>query len=261
MDFEKFYNRQIDYVGFRTDPAKREEYTITVDWKARQLERLVLHSKPFNNILEVGCAMGILLNNLANRLSIAERIGLDISSENIKVAKELYPGVTFYQGTIEDFKDKTPQKDQFSKFDLVLLSDIVEHIPDDIKFMKEVSGISSFVVINLPLEKCLKNRNRKYGEDDPSGHLQWYDEEMAVKLITTAGFEIINSFTMNAFNDKIYLDMYRKKRRVRLKKKPVHLMLFWEVFYLIEDNLKLVHKRFSEKIFGTNYFALLKSKG
>lgn len=261
MDFEKFYDHQSDYIEFRTDPVRREEYEITVDWKARQLEKLVPHLKTFNNILEVGCAMGILLNNLANRLSIKERSGLDISSENIKLAKELFPGVTFYQGTIEELAEKTWQKDQFSKFDLVLLSDIVEHIPDDIKFMKEVSGISSFVVINLPLEKCLKNRNRKYGEDDPSGHLQWYDEEMAQELITSGGFEIISSFTANVFNDKTYVDMYRKKRRARLKKKPLHLMLFWEVFYLIEDNLKLVHKGFSEKIFGTNYFALLGSKG
>jgi len=259
MDFEKFYDRQTDYEAFRHNPAKRDEYIIIVDWKARQLEKLVPKSMQFNNILEIGCALGILLNNLAGRLAITERTGLEISSENLKIARELYPENLYFQGTIEDFKGLITQNFKFSKFSLVLLSDIVEHIPDDVRFMQEVKGISSYVLINLPLEKCFKNRNRKYGENDPSGHLRCYDKKMAHELIVKAEFEVVSSFVVNASSDSKFLALYRNNRNKRLKTKPLLLTLFWKVFYLIEDILKLSHKGLSEKIFGANYFALLKS--
>jgi SAM-dependent methyltransferase len=261
MDFEKFYDHQPDYIAFRNDPSKRVEYEITVDWKARQLEKAVAGSGPFKNILEVGCAMGILLNNLANRLSIPERSGLDISSANINVAKELYPDVNFIQGIIDDHANAITQSLRISRFDLVLLSDIVEHIPDDLKFMKDVRGISTFVVLNLPLEKSFRTRNRKYGETDPSGHLRSYNEKDAIELIHSAGYDIVKSFTANTFSDKAFLDMYREKRGTRLKTKPLLRRLFWQLFYLAEDNLRMANKGLSEKIFGTNYFALLKNPG
>lgn len=260
MDFKKFYDEQSDYVAFRNNPAKREEYNIIVDWKVNQLVKLIPDSIIFDNILEIGCAMGILLNKIASRLSIRSTFGLDISAENIKVAKELYPDTIFFQGTIEDLAVIIPREISFSRFHLVVLSDIVEHIPDDLKFMKMVKEITSFVLINLPLEKCFKNRNRQYGENDPSGHLRSYDKEMALKLISMAGFDIIRSFTTNAFNDKVYFNQYRKKRKNRIKTKPLHLRIFWTLYYSAEDQIKLISNRLYEKIYGTNYFALLKSK-
>ena len=259
MDAEKFYDNQSDYEAFRKNPVKREEYTIIADWKARQLQKLVPDSKHFNNILEIGCAMGILLNNLSGRLLISESTGLDISSENIRMARELFPESWFFQGTIDDFSGPIAHNFQFSKFDLVMLSDIVEHIPDDKKFMKDVREISSHVLINLPLEKCFRNRNRKYGENDPSGHLHCYDEKMANELIINAGYKIVNSFVVNACSDKTYLSLYRRIRNARVNKKPFHLNLFWKGFYMIEDRLKLMHKGLSVRIFGANYFALLNS--
>lgn len=259
MDFEKFYDRQGDYEAFRNDPAKREEYNITVDWKARQLASLIEPTRHFDNILEVGCALGILLDNLAGRLKINDRTGLDISAENIKVARDLYPGVSFFQGTIRELKKELSRNQHSPKFDIVLLSDIVEHIPEDLEFMKEVKEISSYVLLNLPLEKSFSTRNREYGENDSSGHLRCYDEKMAAKLVRDAGLGIIGSFTSNAFRDKKYLEMYRGKRKARLGRKPWHLRIFWDTFYYLEDTLRISNKNLSVKLFGTNYFALLKS--
>jgi len=261
MDFREFYEEQSEYSAFRNDPEKRDEYIKKVTWKAQQLVNVIPDYLKFENILEVGCAMGILENIISNKLSISNSnsVGLDISEENIKVAQELYPENIFFQGTIEEFAGKIQQKFQFERFDLVLLSDIIEHIPDDAGFMENVKKISSYVIINLPLEKSYRNRNRQYGENDHSGHLRGYDRKMAEDLIKKAGFEIVRSFTSNALSDKIYFEIYQKDRRKRVNSKPLHLRLFWTLFYFTEDRIKYFNKGFYDKICGTNYFALLKS--
>ena len=259
MDFAKFYNEQPDYAAFRTDKVKREEYTITVDWKARKLSQLIPEGLVFNNILEIGCAFGVLLNNIADRLSIKTRTGIDISNENIKLAKNIFPNCDFFAETLEDYLKLIPAKADNSRFELVILSDIVEHIPDDLTFMKRVSEISSFVLFNLPLEKCFRNRNRNYGENDSSGHLRCYDKKMAIQLVNQAGFEIVDSINIVAISDEQFFEMYKGNRKLRIHSKPLPLRIFWTIFYALEDRIRLSGSKISEKIYGTNYFALLKS--
>jgi len=183
---------------------------------------------------------------------------LDISSENIKVAKDLYPDTTFFQGTIEDLRTIFRNK-ALTKFDLVILSDIIEHVPDDLRFLRIVKEISSYVLINLPLEKCFKNRKRKYGEDDPSGHLRCYDRKEALSLISKTGFDVINSFTVNVLKDKDIYKIYLKDRTERLRFKSLPKRLFWKLFYFSEDRIIILNNHLNEKINGTNLFCLLKS--
>ncbi len=257
MDFEKFYDNQPDYIAFRNDPASREYYDAAVGWKVQELVRVIPEGLVFSEILEVGCAFGVLLNRIAGTLKISNRTGVDISTENIKTASTMWPECHFFRGTVEEFvkEDKTAG----AKFSLVVLSDIVEHIPDDLAFMRSVKGISSHVVLNLPLEKSFNTRNRQYGESDPSGHLRCYDRAMAENLVKEAGFEIVNSFTSIAFFDKKVYEAYKRNRSKRVKAKPLPLRIFWTVFYSLEDLVKLSNKTLAGKIYGTNYFALLKS--
>ena len=260
MDFELFYDKQPDYVSFRNDTSRREDYSITVDWKVRKLIQLIPEGFKVENILEVGCAFGVLLNDIADRLHLKNRLGIDISGNNIEAAKKLYPECKFFHGTLEDFINVIPDDIQNRRYDLVVLSDIVEHIPDDLGFMKIVQNLTSYVLINLPLEKSFNTRNRQYGEQDPSGHLRCYDEEDACLLVTNAGFEVISSFTSLGFFDKSFYEMYTKNRGKRVRSKTLPQRLFWSVFYFVEDRLKLINEKFTGKIIGTNYFALLKSK-
>ena len=231
FDFTKFYDHQLDYKAFRNDPEKRREYEIAVNWKVKNLCKLVAGSLSFSNVLEIGCALGILLNKAAGALLIKERTGLDISLENIKIARQLFPECTFIQGSVDNIESLESKEDHRRKFDLVILSDIVEHIPDDLDFMKKVSKISLYVLLNLPLEKCFRNRNRKYGVNDPSGHLRKYNRRDAEVLAESAGFEVIKSFVTNAHFNKEIFRVYQKNRIKRVSEKKFFRKVFWTLFY------------------------------
>jgi predicted TPR repeat methyltransferase len=259
FDFKGFYESQHDYAGFRNDPEKREEYSVAVNWKVRNLCSLVPPGITFENVTEVGCAMGILLNKVADTLRIENRTGVDIASENIRLATELFPASLFFNGTLEDYIAKYGSDENRKIADLVILSDIVEHIPDDKEFMRKVSGMSKYVLFNLPLEKCYRNRNRKYGTDDPSGHLRNYDKDDADYLAGSSGFDIIKSFTVNAHTDSDHFRLFRAKRKQRIKAKPLLKRIFWSGYYFAEDMLLSVSPVIYSEIYGSNYFALLRS--
>jgi hypothetical protein len=259
FDFKKFYETQHDYEGFRNDPARREEYLVAVNWKVKNLCSLVPSSLSIESVVEVGCAMGILLNKVADSLQIGKRTGIDIASENIKLASGLFTGCNFYNGTLENFIADQGNGQEGKITDLVILSDIVEHIPDDKEFMRNVAGMTNYVLFNLPLEKCFRNRNRKYGTEDPSGHLRNYDKDDADYLVVSSGFDIIKSFTVNAHTDNDHFRIFRAKRSERVRSKTLPKRVFWSVYYFFEDSvLKVSPGRYSA-IYGSNYFALLKS--
>ncbi len=258
FDFKEFYDHQQDYAAYRDDLAKRNEYNIAVNWKVRNLCRLIPENKEFSDVLEIGCAMGILLNKVADELAVKHRIGLDISAENIKLAKTLFPECIFIQGTLEDAESGLLKDKQEKRFDVIILSDIIEHLPDDLDFLKKVSKISGNVLLNLPLEKCYMTRNRKYGVDDPSGHMRSYDEYDALRLVKSAGFEVITSFTANAHYDKEYFHLYRNNRKERVMKKDFFKKSFWTLYYSVEDIIRTLTPGIYIRLFGSNYFALLK---
>ena len=258
-DFAVFYDNQPDYVAFRNDKEKQEEYKILVDWKVRKLTGIIPVNLRFSNILEVGCAFGVLLNSIADRLHIDSRTGIDISGENIKTAGVLYPGCGFFKGTLEDYVKEKSFILKNHRHDLIVLSDIIEHIPDDLEFLKLVRKVSEYVVVNLPLEKSFKNRNRNYGIEDPSGHLRCYNKKSAKKLFIDAGFLMIKDRTSIATSDPEFSKIYKKNRKIRIMSKPLLLRIFWSGFYSVEDKFKLISKRVSSKIYGTNYFVFLRS--
>lgn len=90
--------------------------------------------KPFQGlrILDVGCGGGILCEPLA-RLG-AEIVGIDPVAESIEIAKRHATGmglpITYLSCGIEDFPEDIPL------FDVVIASEIIEHITDYQAFMR-----------------------------------------------------------------------------------------------------------------------------
>lgn len=77
------------------------------------------------NILEVGCAEGGFLEVLTN-MNI-EKMGLELSAVRVKRARDKNPHLNIILGDITDQKisEKIAER-----FDLIVLRDVIEHIPD-----------------------------------------------------------------------------------------------------------------------------------
>jgi len=99
---------------------------------------------PEDTVLDMGCGNGALTFDVAKK---AKRIiGIDLSKKNIKIAKEKFSreNIEYIQG---DILKSLPDE----KFDVIILSNILEHIPNRIEFLENLKNKAQKFLIRVPM--------------------------------------------------------------------------------------------------------------
>ena len=90
------------------------------------------------NILDIGCGGGILAESLSEKG--AKVIGLDASKKTIQIAKNHAKEKNLsidYQNMSLDEYIKTSK----TKFDAIICFELIEHVPDQIKLIQDISSV------------------------------------------------------------------------------------------------------------------------
>lgn len=100
-----------------------------------------------SSVLDAGCGEGFTLNRLYEE-GIGKKLeGIDFSEEAIKLGKKQFSFLTLKQGDIYDLPYK---KDSF---DAVLCTEVLEHLDDPQKAVKEVLRVSGkYAIFSVPNE-------------------------------------------------------------------------------------------------------------
>ena len=118
--------------------------------------------KDSGNILEIGCGIGTLTSLLVEYLKSGSILANDLSNESIDIARSRlgkYSNIHFHSGNISNLEAN-------SKYDAVILADVIEHIPIEqhhslFKQLKSLLRKSGKIFINIPnpsyLEWCKLN--------------------------------------------------------------------------------------------------------
>lgn len=181
VDYSALYDEHPEYVARRA-AGSIEQAQVDIEvrlFKLPGLMQVVPAGQPLRRVLEIGCATGELIA----AVPAAQRVGLDISAANIAAARARFPDVEFHCG---DFRGAG-----FAGFDAVILSDVLEHVPDDAAFLRNAAQLGELVLVNLPLEDNWLNDRREYGPDDVSGHLRRYSRADGLALFERAGLEVV----------------------------------------------------------------------
>jgi ubiquinone/menaquinone biosynthesis C-methylase UbiE len=174
-------------------------------------------------ILDVGGGAGLFLKGISDYLSSknirVEQYALDLSMEMLRIQKENNPDIkTFFEGSIEktSFDGK--------EIDLVLMIDVIEHVPDAVQALKELSRISKYAIFKVPLENNLyynflnliKTGGLRRYITEKVGHINFYNFKELKKQIATHTGEIIRYYFTNVF--EYYLSKEYHKRIVAKEK-------------------------------------------
>ena len=181
VDFSALYDAHPEYVARRAAGSiAQAQVDIEVRlFKLPGLMGVLPAGTALKRVLEIGCATGELIA----AMPAAQRVGLDISAANIAAARTRFPEVEFHCG---DFRDAG-----LAGFDAVVMSDVLEHVPDDAEFLRDAARLGELVLVNLPLEDNWLNDRRAYGPDDVSGHLRRYSLAEGLALFDRAGLEVL----------------------------------------------------------------------
>ena len=184
VDFRALYDAHSDYVARRRD-GSYEQALIDLEvslFKLPNLLRVLPTGDPVESVLEIGCATGELIAAMPIRPG-GRLVGIDISEANVRAAQARFPDVEFRCGNFRELSG--------SRFDIVILSDVLEHVPDDAAFLRDAAALADTVLLNLPLEDNWLNGRRQYGPDDVSGHLRRYSLADGEALVERAGLDVL----------------------------------------------------------------------
>lgn len=141
-------------------------------------------------ILDAGCGEGFTMDRLT-KLGVGKKIeGVEYSKGAITLGKKLFPNLIFKEGSAYAL----PYKD--NSFDLVVCTEVLEHLDQPAKVLSEVLRTSKkYVLISVPnepffmLSNFIRGKNLFRLGDDP-GHANHWTVFSFQKFIKKNGIKI-----------------------------------------------------------------------
>lgn len=160
-------------------------------WKAMAVYALIKRNRLTPaSVTEVGCGMGEILLQLAELIKeVKSFTGYDIAPFAIEAARKKETNrVRFYLGDFEEAM-QTPT-------DLLLVIDVIEHIPDYYGFLQKLRNKSTHFIFHVPLDlSCrtlLKPPVIRQQRKDV-GHLHYFSKEHILWILEDNGFTIVDA--------------------------------------------------------------------
>jgi SAM-dependent methyltransferase len=156
-------------------------------FKARQIASMLarhIEIKP-NSICEIGCGAGGILAELQKILpQHTSFTGYDISPQAHALSAQFSnPRCQFILG--DAFADA-------SKYDLVLVMDVIEHVEDYFSFLRHTKEKGDWKLYHIPLESYVVGVLRGFNYWDTLGHLHLFTIETAHRALQHTGHRVVD---------------------------------------------------------------------
>jgi SAM-dependent methyltransferase len=166
-------------------------------WKAAQIAEIIVNNGVHpRTVAEIGCGAGLILQELSRKdhFKDVQFTGYDISAQAIGLSRRAESErVKFY---CEDLLSTTEDH----RYDLLLVVDVVEHIPDYVGFVTKCRAKAEYKIYHIPLEVHVSSvlRNAFIGGRYTLGHLHYFTAESAMATLRDTGHTIIDYRYTNA---------------------------------------------------------------
>ena len=185
----KLYHKK--YIKYNPSWHAEDSY-----FKFLKVKKIVNNNKlKFMSFCEVGCGVGKILFYLSKEYLNKKFYGYEISKKAYSLCNKKQKNVKYYNRPLKKNK----------KYDIILCADVLEHVENPYKFLKEIKKNSKFQIFHVPIDLSVSSlirrsvilKARKY-----VGHLHFYNKDIIFHDLKNLDFEIINHFY--TFNDNIF---------------------------------------------------------
>lgn len=155
--------------------------TIIFGPAGRHRRRIIINlvkNLPHEHVLDLGCGDGSLLAELSRKMKTDSLAGADISREALSIFRRNLPGIEFFQ------TDLNGQVILNRRFDVIILSEVLEHLENDETLLKQIAPLCRHVVISVP-GGSPDRIDRRYG------HVRNYSGRLISKKLERNGFDVI----------------------------------------------------------------------
>jgi 2-polyprenyl-3-methyl-5-hydroxy-6-metoxy-1,4-benzoquinol methylase len=217
------------------DKFSRQQLKTGINLRHYYLFSQILKSglKRNSKVLEIGCGIGTLTKLVADYVKKGEVTGVDISPENIEIAKSRLRKSDHVRFVVSDMTDFMEGK----LYDFILLADVIEHIPVEnhkalFKTLSDHMHPGSLIFINVPHPQSIEY----YRRNDPS-KLQIIDQSIyAGQLMPDVegnGLLLKKYFSYSLFHDQddYAVVVFKKAGELRFGKKPKTVISVKKAYY------------------------------
>jgi hypothetical protein len=202
---------------------------IELRWKAIHLaclfRRNLPHERPVS-ICEVGGAEGIVLSEVGGLLGARDLFNYEPGREFCNAGRARYPGIRFLNTVFGGD----------ARYDVVILSDILEHVEDQGALLDDAGARCRFTLIKMPIERSLsvsplgyllrgkaKPPEMSFGPAHYNGHLRGYTVRSALSVVRSR-LEVVDWY---AIDHSFY---YRGSARFALLRRWIGLTPLMRIF-------------------------------
>lgn len=154
-------------------------------WKAAQIADLLkANSVRPQRIAEIGCGVGVVLQELLELQPGATGVGYDIAPEPIAIARSREgPRLSFHCGDFFDTEEV---------FDLLLCINVFEHVDDYLGFLHRLRGHARHYAFHIPLDMHVSGllRDTQIVSRKVAGHLHYFSQATALATLRDTGYDI-----------------------------------------------------------------------
>lgn len=160
---------------------------------------------PHRNVLEIGSGEGSILKRLSDLQFASHLYSLEISKTAVEIILKRNISSLVECKLFDGYN--IPYEN--NKFDLVILTHVIEHLEYPRKMLYEASRVGKYVFVEVPLDLHL--RMKKNYVFDECGHINFYNSITIRKLIQTCDLEILSQKVSNPNTIKVLKYHYGKK--------------------------------------------------
>ena len=148
------------------------------------------------SVLDIGCARGYLGRLLKEKGALRVE-GIDISEGALVEANKVLD-----QTYALDLEGEWPEELKAKKFDVIIMAEVLEHVFDPVKVLKNVQRVlkdGGIIIITTPNFMTWTNRVKfifgdfQYQDQGmfDFGHIRWFTHEYLKKVLRDSGFKIV----------------------------------------------------------------------
>lgn len=165
------------YAGWHTDDEP---------WKASTITRFLGHHLPkCESIADIGCGTGGVISGVKELMPKTRVSGYEVAPVAVAKAKLAHPDIEFFVGFPEP-----------EDFELIMMIDVVEHVEDCWKLVRDAHNCAPYLLVHIPLELNASTAVRPQSLASSRrvlGHIHHFSAESACALLSDCGYAIVAS--------------------------------------------------------------------
>jgi len=209
------------------DDQYRSQGTSLVEWlrfcaveKVNSIQ-LCTAGRDVNDVLEIGCGTGAILERM-DAVGFAKNFwAMDVSAEAIRVVQSLQIR-KLQSAVVGEVKEIGSLFDR--RFDLIILSHVLEHLPDPQETLDRALAQADYVFVEVPLESTIGLNLKSWvralfgcdRKENISGHIQFFSKRTFEMVLQRCSAAILSSRRYVPMSDELLRRNNKGKFKRRL---------------------------------------------